>query len=102
MSAHALVIIPTYNEAENVNRVVKGIFDQALPLDVLVVDDASPDGTGDVVEAVSREGENDASSLSALAGIMTYSLANHLSPLLPRVYLRGGKPAALIEPRLVG
>ena len=56
---------------------------------------------GDVVEAISREGENDASSLSALAGIMTYSLANHLSPLLPRVYLRGGEPAALSEPRLV-
>jgi alanine racemase len=56
---------------------------------------------GDVVEAISREGENDASSLAALAGIMTYSLANHMSPLLPRVYLRGGEPAALIESRLV-
>jgi len=56
---------------------------------------------GDVVEAVSREGENDASSLSALAGIMTYSLANHLSPLLPRVYLKGGEPVALSEPKLV-
>jgi len=52
-----LIIIPTYNEAENVNRVVKGIFDQALPLDVLVVDDASPDGTGDVVEEM-RAGES--------------------------------------------
>jgi dolichol-phosphate mannosyltransferase len=52
-----LIIIPTYNEAENINRVVKGIFDQALPLDVLVVDDASPDGTGDVVEEM-RAGES--------------------------------------------
>jgi dolichol-phosphate mannosyltransferase len=52
-----LIIIPTYNEAENINRVVKGIFDQALPLDVLVVDDASPDGTGDVVEEM-RTGES--------------------------------------------
>ncbi len=49
-----LVIIPTYNEAENINRVVKGIYDQALPLDVLVVDDASPDGTGEVVEEMMR------------------------------------------------
>jgi dolichol-phosphate mannosyltransferase len=52
-----LIIIPTYNEAENINRVVKGIFDQALPLDVLVVDDASPDGTGNVVEEM-RAGES--------------------------------------------
>ncbi|MCK4583278.1 hypothetical protein KAU18_08185, partial [Candidatus Bathyarchaeota archaeon] len=56
---------------------------------------------GDVVEAISREGENDASSLAALAGIMTYSLANHMSSLLPRVYLRGGEPVALSESRLV-
>jgi alanine racemase len=56
---------------------------------------------GDVVEAISRDGENDASSLAELAGIMTYSLANHLNPLLPRVYLRGGKPMALGEPKLV-
>jgi len=56
---------------------------------------------GDVVEAISREGENDASSLAGLAGIMTYSLANNLNPLLPRVYLRGGEPVAVSEPRLV-
>jgi alanine racemase len=56
---------------------------------------------GDVVEAISREGENDASSLAGLAGIMTYSLANHLNPLLPRVYLSGGEPVAFSEPRLV-
>jgi alanine racemase len=56
---------------------------------------------GDVVETISREGENNASSLAELAGIMTYRLANHLNPLLPRVYLRGGKPVALSEPKLV-
>lgn len=56
---------------------------------------------GDVIEAISREGDNDASSLAGLAGIMTYSLANHLNPLLPRVYLRGGELVALSEPRLV-
>jgi len=56
---------------------------------------------GDVVEAISREGDNDASSLVELADIMTYSLANHLNPLLPRVYMRGGEPSALSEPRLV-
>ncbi|MFO7768643.1 MAG: polyprenol monophosphomannose synthase [bacterium] len=44
-----VVIIPTYNERENIQRVVRGIFDQALPLDVLVVDDNSPDGTAEAV-----------------------------------------------------
>jgi len=44
-----LVIIPTYNERENIQRVIRGIFDQALPLDVLVVDDNSPDGTSEAV-----------------------------------------------------
>ena len=50
-----LVIIPTYNEADNVQRVVKGVFDQALPLDILIVDDASPDGTADLVEKMMLE-----------------------------------------------
>ena len=47
-----LVIIPTYNEAENILRVVRGVFDQALPLDILVVDDGSPDGTADLVDSM--------------------------------------------------
>lgn len=49
-----LVIIPTYDEAENIRRVVTGVFDQGLPLDLLVVDDASPDGTADLVEEMMR------------------------------------------------
>ena len=50
-----LVIIPTYNEAENIQRVVRGVFDQALPLDILVVDDGSPDGTAGLVESMIEE-----------------------------------------------
>ncbi len=47
-----LVVIPTYNEAENLPRLVSALF--ALPLDVgvLVVDDNSPDGTGEIAEAL--------------------------------------------------
>jgi dolichol-phosphate mannosyltransferase len=52
-----LVIIPTYNEAENIQRVVRGVFDQALPLDILIVDDASPDGTAALVESIMEEEE---------------------------------------------
>ena len=49
------VITPTYNEAENLPRLVSAIF--ALPLDVrlLVVDDNSPDGTGAVAEHLSSQ-----------------------------------------------
>jgi len=50
-----LVIIPTYNEAENIERVIHGVFDQALPVDILVVDDGSPDGTASLVNAMMAE-----------------------------------------------
>ena len=58
-------------------------------------------GIGDVVEPISREGENNALNVANLAGIMTYSLGNGLHMLTPRVYTRGGKPVALTNPRLV-
>jgi len=43
---HILVIVPTYNERENLPRKIPFILDQDARIDVLVVDDASPDGTG--------------------------------------------------------
>jgi len=47
-----LVVVPTYNERENIKPLVKGIF-QALPdTEVLVVDDQSPDGTAEAVKAL--------------------------------------------------
>ncbi|MFN2433245.1 MAG: polyprenol monophosphomannose synthase [Gemmatimonadota bacterium] len=42
----ACVIIPTYNERENLPRLVPEVLEQSPELDVLVVDDGSPDGTG--------------------------------------------------------
>jgi alanine racemase len=63
------------------------------------------DGTGvevgGVVEAIGREGENNAHNVAELAGIMTYSLMVGLHPMLPRVYFEKGKPVALSELRLV-
>jgi len=58
-------------------------------------------GVGDVVEVVSRDGENSIESLSKLAGIMPYSFCVGLNPLTPRVYFEGERPVALSEPRLV-
>ena len=50
MHARALVVLPTYNEAENVLALTRAVLAVDPSLDVLVVDDASPDGTGDLVE----------------------------------------------------
>lgn len=51
MSQHSvLVILPTYNESENIATVLERIHDAAPTADILVVDDGSPDGTGDLVE----------------------------------------------------
>ena len=50
-----LVIIPTYNEAENIERMVHRIADSLPNAGILVVDDGSPDGTGDLVKAAAAE-----------------------------------------------
>jgi dolichol-phosphate mannosyltransferase len=47
---HGLVIIPTYNERENIPRIVPMVLEQDARLDVLVIDDASPDGTGQLAD----------------------------------------------------
>jgi len=46
---NTLIIIPTYNEIENIESIVEAVFSIKSPLDVLVVDDQSPDGTADQV-----------------------------------------------------
>ena len=50
MPERALVIIPTYNERENLPRIVPLILEQDPRLEVLVVDDGSPDGTGQLAD----------------------------------------------------
>lgn len=45
----ALVIIPTYNEIENISNIIDAVMRQPVQFDVLVIDDASPDGTQDAV-----------------------------------------------------
>ena len=50
MAERALVIVPTYNERENIVRLIDAVLAQDPRIDVLVVDDGSPDGTGDVVD----------------------------------------------------
>jgi dolichol-phosphate mannosyltransferase len=50
MSTRTLVIIPTYNERENLPTIVSRLFDNAADVNLLIVDDGSPDGTGDLAD----------------------------------------------------
>lgn len=52
MSERALVIVPTYNERENIAPIVESILSKDPRIDVLVVDDGSPDGTGAIVDEI--------------------------------------------------
>ncbi len=51
----ALVIIPTYNEKENIENIIRATFSQAKSFDILVVDDNSPDGTNKIVKRLQKE-----------------------------------------------
>ena len=51
----ALIVLPTYNEAENIGDVLRMVRDVVPEADVLVVDDGSPDGTADLADALGEE-----------------------------------------------
>ncbi|MDD3458704.1 MAG: polyprenol monophosphomannose synthase [Weeksellaceae bacterium] len=50
-----LVIIPTYNEKENIENIIRKVFSLQLSFDILVVDDSSPDGTAVIVKKMMKE-----------------------------------------------
>ncbi len=50
-----LVIIPTYNEKENIEKIIRATFSQKKSFDILIVDDSSPDGTADIVRKIQEE-----------------------------------------------
>lgn len=51
----SIVIIPTYNEKENIESIIRYVFSLSKPFHVLVVEDNSPDGTGDIVKSLMKE-----------------------------------------------
>ena len=53
--ADGLVIIPTFNEIENIEAIIKTVFDLKKDFHVLVVDDNSPDGTAKVVRNLQEQ-----------------------------------------------
>ncbi len=56
--AENLVIIPTYNEKENIEAIIGAISSLDTDFDILIVDDKSPDGTRDIVKELGKEFEN--------------------------------------------
>lgn len=53
----SVVIIPTYNEIENIENIIRKVFSLSVGFHVLIVDDGSPDGTADVVKRLMNEFE---------------------------------------------
>ncbi len=51
----SIVIIPTYNEKENIEKIIRKVFSLSVPFHILVVDDSSPDGTGSIVRQLQSE-----------------------------------------------
>ena len=49
-----LIIIPTFNEIENISKIIMAVFDTGLSINILVVDDQSPDGTGQEVRKLMK------------------------------------------------
>jgi len=55
VSADSLVIIPTYNEKENIEKIIRKVFSLSVPFHILIVDDGSPDGTASIVKQLQQE-----------------------------------------------
>jgi dolichol-phosphate mannosyltransferase len=53
-ASRCIVVVPTYNEAENLPLLVPRVLEQSPQIEILVVDDDSPDGTGKIAEEISQ------------------------------------------------
>ncbi|HXH99327.1 MAG TPA: polyprenol monophosphomannose synthase [Sphingobacteriaceae bacterium] len=54
----SIVLIPTYNEKENIEKIIRKVFSLPRPFHVLIIDDGSPDGTADITKALQTEFHN--------------------------------------------
>lgn len=51
----SIVIIPTYNEKENIEHIIRAVFSQNHPFDIVIIDDHSPDGTASIVKKLMND-----------------------------------------------
>ena len=51
----SLVIIPTYNEKENIEKIIRKVFSLDFSFEILIIDDGSPDGTAEIVKTMQHE-----------------------------------------------
>ena len=58
MKNKLLILIPTYNEKENVEKILSQIFALSLSADILFIDDNSPDGTGQLLEEMAKKNKS--------------------------------------------
>ena len=54
----SIIISPTYNESKNVSTLVRTVFDRNPDIHLLIVDDSSPDGTGQIVSDLQKNPPN--------------------------------------------
>ena len=66
-----LVIIPTYKEKENIEKIIRYVFNLPMAFDILIIDDNSPDGTADIVKGFKLHMEQLAQQYPAFVTITT-------------------------------
>ncbi|MBB3186086.1 glycosyltransferase [Microbacter margulisiae] len=54
----SVVIIPTYNEKENIEAIIRAVYALSRPFDILIIDDGSPDGTANIVKSLQKSFAN--------------------------------------------
>lgn len=52
---NSIVIIPTYNEKENIEKIIRKVFSLEKEFDILIIEDSSPDGTAEIVKNLQKE-----------------------------------------------
>ncbi|MGV8964221.1 MAG: polyprenol monophosphomannose synthase [Candidatus Saccharimonadaceae bacterium] len=57
--ADSIVIIPTYNEKENIENIIRAVFSLQKKFHILIIDDGSPDATGEIVHRIMKEFPNE-------------------------------------------
>jgi dolichol-phosphate mannosyltransferase len=55
MKSDSIIIIPTYNEKENIENIIRKVFSLSQPFDILVIEDNSPDGTANIIKHLMNE-----------------------------------------------